>query len=174
MNKSSNESTDFLEDEGFYQKKIKQYTFILKPYNAEKLIAVNYRSDIDKYTKPQQDSIIKEYNDYLCFVLEVKIDGFTGDISQYEEPGKNSDVEKKSNYYLFEMQNNLKLKDDAGNETPCNIYYYERLSELARSNRFIIGFKKPKTENIRLEYDNPYFGCGKINFSINKQHLALN
>lgn len=173
-NKSSNDSLDFIEDENLYMKNIKQYTFKLKPYNSGRLININYKEDINKLSKPQQDSIIKEYNDYLCFVFEIDIADFKGDISEYEEQGKDYDYNQKVNYYLFEMQNSFKLKDNNGVETPCVIYYFERLNEIAKTNRFIIGFKKPVNNEQRFEYENPYFNCGKINFSINKQHLALN
>jgi hypothetical protein len=173
-NKNSNDNNDFISDENLYLKTVKQYTFKLKPYSSNRLVNINYKEDINKFSKVQQDSIIKEYNSYLCFVFEIDIDDFKGDISDYEEPGKDFNYDQKVNYYLFEMQNSFKLKDSKGGETPCLIYYFERLNEIAKTNRFIVGFKKPKTEEQRFEYENPYFNCGKINFSINKQHLALN
>jgi hypothetical protein len=176
LNKNSNESADYIEAENLYQKKVKQYTFTLKPFSSEKLLATNYAETINTQSPAERDSIIAEYKNYLCFVFEIDIEGFHGDISDYEEPEPSNEKnsESKVSYYLFNMQNDFKLKSNNGSESPCVIYYYERLNEIAKTNRFIVGFKKGTAHDYTFEYNNPYFNCGKINFSINQQHLALN
>lgn len=168
------DSLDYKEQEGLYYKKVKQYGFRLKPFDPLRLMTINYGDTVNSFSKAKRDSIESEYKDYACFVFEIDIDGFNGDISEYDEPGKEEAQDQKMNYYLFGMQHNFRLISDKGDETPCIIYYYERLSEIAKTNRFIIGFKNPKQEEISLEYNNPYFSCGRIRFSINKQHLEIN
>ncbi len=173
LSRSADESTDYLEQDNLYQKKIKQYTFRLKPFDPMRLIKINYGDSINTFSKQAVDSIISEYKGYLCFVFEIDIDGFKGDIADYET-GKPTDFEQRSSYYLFGMQNDFKLKDEKGMENPCLFYYYERLNEIARTNRFIIGFKNTNAPEVTVQYNNPYFNCGNINFSINTHHLAFN
>jgi hypothetical protein len=169
VNKDPDGSTDFDEEKNVYFKKIGRYHFSLKPYSSDRLAAINYPGGSGE----TRDSIIKDYNDFICFVFEIDIDGFSESITDYDEPGKESDYDEKVNYYLFGMQNDLKLADNKGFETPCTIYYHERTNEISKSNRFIAGFRRPKTEDLIFEYNNPYLNCGKVNISINKQHLAL-
>lgn len=168
--RKTGESLDFDSDKGKYIKKVKQYTFTLVPLNSEKLAAINYDQDVGE--GEYRDSITAQYSDFTCFMFEINIDGFTGDLSEYEEPGKEGNYNAKVNYYLFEMQRSLRLVNDKGIESPCSVYYFERLNELARKNRFMIGFKKPEGSNFVLEYNNPFFSCGKINIGINSYHLA--
>ena len=168
---SPNDSTD---SNNFYSKQIGIYTFISKPFNAEKLIKLNYKESFEKLSAETKDSIIKEYNNYMCFLFEIKIDGFTGDIVEYDEPKKESDYNKKLSYYLFEMQKDFSLKDSKGLETPCTIYYFERLSEIAKTNKFIVGFNKVNSDGITFEYNNQIINCGNIKFNIRSNQLALN
>lgn len=172
MNKDTNGSMDYDAEKNIYSKRIGPYTFDLKPYSTGKLASINYEDKtISRETK---DTIVNDYNNFVCFVFEIGIDGFSESITDYDEPGKESDYDKKVNYYLFEMQNDLKLKNGKGLETPCTIYYHERMSGISKINRFIVGFRRTGTESLVFEYTNPYLNCGKVNISINEQHLALN
>lgn len=170
----SSEETDESNGGETYTKKIGMYSFKLTSCNANKLIAINYKNSLDTMSKSAADSIKKEYNNYMCFVLEINIDGFEGDIVDYDEPGIEIDYNKKLNYYLFNMQNDLMIKDDKGRSSACVIYYYERLNQLARSNKFIVGFNNTVEDNFTFQYTPSILKCGNINFNINKNHLALN
>lgn len=174
LNRTTNESTDYNEKNNFYSKKINQFTFILKPFGSEKLLDTNYDHNLGNQSETAKDSILNEYKEYMCFVFEIDIDGFHGDISDYEQHGKESDSEQRSNYYLFDMQHSFILVNEDSTEVPCQIYYYERLNEMAKINRFIVGFRNTKRRNVTFEYTNPYFNCGKIKFAINNQPLAYN
>lgn len=173
LSRDTSGSTLFNEDVGEYFKSIKEFNFKLKPYNSSKMASINYGHAIENMASELKDSILNEYDNYLCFLLEIDIKGFTGEITDYDPIGKESDYDQKVNYYLFEMQHDLKLTDIKGSQYPCLIYFYERLSELNKANRFVIGFKKPSSNDICFEYDNPFINCGKIKFSIEKQHLAI-
>jgi hypothetical protein len=168
------DSLDYKEKEEFYYKKVSQYGFRLKPFDPVRLMTVNYGDALNSFSKEKRDSISLEYKGYACFVFEIDVEGFTGDITDYESAANEATHEQKMNYYLFGMQNDFRLMNEKGIETPCIIYYYERLNEIAKTNRFIIGFKTPNQGGTSLEYNNPYLNCGKIKFSINKQHLAFN
>jgi hypothetical protein len=148
----------------FQNRKIREFSFSLKPFPSEHLAKINY--DFSKLSISEKDSVLAEYSEFTCFVFDINIDGFRGDICEYEEV-KNYNYDNVINYYLFDMQKNFSLLDNNGKSTPCSIYYFERLNELAHTNRFIIGFRKEKSETTTLEYENPYFNCGKINFEIN-------
>jgi hypothetical protein len=171
VNRGSDGNLDYDQERNIYFKKIGQYAFSLKSYSSDKLAAVNYSED--SISKDAKDSIIRDYDNFICFVFEIDIDGFRESIIDYDEPGKEFNYDEKVNYYLFNMQRNLKLKNGKGIETPCTIYYHERMNEISRTNRFIVGFKKIGTEDAIFEYTNPYLNCGKVNISINKKDLAL-
>jgi hypothetical protein len=168
------DSLDYKKNEDFYYKKVNQYGFRLKPFDPAKLMSINYGDTLNSFSREKRDSIELEYKSYTCFVFEIDIEGFTGDISDYETVTNEGTPGQKMNYYLFGMQSDFRLVNEKGAESPCIIYYYERLNEIAKTNRFIIGFTNPKQGDISLEYNNPYFNCGKIRFSINKQHLEFN
>ncbi|MDX2172815.1 MAG: hypothetical protein SFY56_06825 [Bacteroidota bacterium] len=154
-----------------YSKNIGKYSFKLTPFDSKKLIALNYKDELERISNAEKDSIQKEYDNYLCFVLEITIDGYTGDIVDFEEQNMESDYNKRLNYFLTEMQNDLILKDSKGIDTPCNIYYFQRLSELAKTNKFIVGFSKPSSNEITFQYKNSLLKCGTINFSFNKNNI---
>lgn len=157
-----------------YSKTIGNYTFKATPCNSNKLIAINYKDKLEAMSKSAVDSVIKEYNNYLCFIFEINIEGFDGDIVDYDEPNNEIDYTKKLNYYLFSMQNDFNIKDDKGKSSACIIYYFERLNELTRSNKFIVGFNNSVDNNFTFQYSPSLLKCGDINFNINKNHLALN
>jgi len=152
-------------------KKAGAFTFMLRPYSSERLAAVNYANT--GLSQASRDSIIKEYDQFLCFVLEISIDGFGNSIENYSSgPAKELSYEKRSDYYLFGMQHDLKLLE-RDHETPCTIYYYERMNEITSANRFVIGFKKGGSAETVLEYNNPCLDCGKIRFHLDNSHLAI-
>jgi hypothetical protein len=156
-----------------YSKKVDQFEFRLVPFKTEKLFEVNYK-DQESLRQNEKDSILNEYSNYLCFVFEIKINGFEGDITEYGIPGENVDQTEKLNYYLFGMQKSLSLKDANGNESSCVIYYREQLNEIVKTNRFIVGFNKPSGKDVIFEYDNKLLNSDKIQINLNNHHLALN
>lgn len=170
---TSDVTTLFSDEDGVYSKIIKEFGFKLIPYNSCKMAMINYGGAINDLSEVRRDSIFKEYDNYVCFLLEIDIKGFKGEMTDYDLPGKEVDYDDKVNYYLFGMQKDIKLKDAKGNEYPCIIYYHERLNELSKANRFLVGFNKPNSDEIFFEYENPFINCGKVKFNIEKQHLAL-
>jgi len=155
-------------DDGVYQKQIKQFKFILQPISANELVKLNYKNK--ELNSSEIKEIEKAYSDFMCFKFEILIEGFNYEITEYYDKDEREDYDKLINYYLFEMQKDLKLNSSDGEEVTSSIYSFERNFELVKSNRFIIGFKKPKSQaEITFSYDNKYLNIGKVNFQINKK-----
>jgi hypothetical protein len=168
---SVNNSEDRFGTAGIYKKRIKQYKFLLRPLGTEDLVKINYKNQ--DLSDDQLRELANEYKDYCCFKFEILVDGFNAEITEYYD--KNDDkvnYEELVSYYLFGMQNDLKIFGADGNEMPCNIYFFERNYSLLKSNRFIIGFRKPAGENFTFSYNNTYLNIGKVNFLINKQDFT--
>ncbi|MBA3682859.1 MAG: hypothetical protein H0W73_17095 [Bacteroidetes bacterium] len=153
---------------GIITKEIKQYKFLLQPLTANDLFNINYgNKDVDEKEKK---IILAEYETFCCFRFDIKVEGFDKEITEYyDKADEKVDYDQLLNYYLFGMQQDFKLLGMDGSEASCNIYFYERNFMLTKSNRFIVGFKKPsKMETLTFSYDNRFLSIGKINFQINK------
>ncbi|MBL7930626.1 MAG: hypothetical protein JNL60_01920 [Bacteroidia bacterium] len=148
------------------QKEIGEFTFSLKPISSEKMFIINYGDTLSNDTR---ETVLKEYDEFLCYVFEIDIKGFDGSISEYDILGKSSDYEKKNKYYLFDMQRDIKLTNAKGGEIPCSIFFQEQLNHIISSNRFIIGFRCRHAGDMILEYDNPYLNCGKVNIALDNK-----
>ncbi len=166
------DSFDSNSNKNAYKKQIKQFKFILQPLSIDNLLAINYKNK--KLSEAETKEIKKEYSEYWCFKFEILIEDFNAEITEYyDKKDEKGDYDKLVSYYLFDMQKDLKLIALNGEETPCNIYSFERNFELVKSNRFMIGFKKPKSTNqITFSYNNNNLTIGKLNFQINPKDFT--
>lgn len=155
-----------------FEKRINNLSFTLKPFTSAALFDINYSGK--QVSKQQRDSIISEYDAFTCFVFEIGIDGYSGRISDYSPDHKTSGKDQRVNYYLFEMQNDLKLVDKTNTEIPCTIYYYEQLSGISPTNRFVIGFTKTKHALQTFEYRNHYLNTERVTIDLTKHFFAFN
>ncbi|MDI9342045.1 MAG: hypothetical protein QM534_15845 [Sediminibacterium sp.] len=154
-------------------KDIKQYHFTISPVSTEQLVAANYGGA--SLRKTERDSIEQAYQHYVCFKMEVRIDGCSEDITHYVDPGYQMEVseEELQNYYLSGMQSNLELVE--GNTAkPCQIYFYERNFALTGKNTFLIGFERPgKSEDVKLSYTNAYLNTGTLFIDLSKSKILI-
>lgn len=161
----------FNPDSAWVEKKGK-YTFILSPLSSQALAAINYSgSDLSETAK---DSAAREYDQFLCFIMEIRIDDFNKELALFDGGGKKADAETKAGYYQLGMQQSLKLLSENGEQTPCTIFYAEQLQSVTGSNRFVIGFSRKAENYTGLSYNNPYLDAGTIQFHFNNPQLAIN
>lgn len=156
----------------FSEKKIGRYTFRIEPIPASKLIAIHYGKDkFQSLRSSERDSIVSEYEQYVCFLFEIEIDDYSGDIAEYEHPDVKMEMAKRLNYFLFDMQKDFSLLDNKGTVYPCRIYYFQRLSEMTKRNQFIVGFDKPvHSEVLSFQYENSALNCGPVKMILNNEN----
>lgn len=157
---------NFTRDQKVYEAELQQFHFKLTPLKTESLMERNYVSS--KLSTTEEKLVIEEYNNFLYYTMDIKIEDFDCDITEYYDKfdGK-GDYDRLLNYYLFEMQNDLSLKGPDGEKIPCTIYYFERNYSLTQTNRFMIGFRKPTgSGEAVISYDNRILNLGRINFQV--------
>jgi len=154
-----------------YETKIKEVNFKLKHITNPQM-ALQQISDIETARQSQFDSLVKAYEGFLFFNLEIKIDDFNDEILNYK-PGNGVDpYSERIDYYAFKMQKDITLVLNEKDTVPCILYHYERTYGVSPESDFMIGFKPLSLKNAVLVYDNRFLTTGTVKFALNEKELT--
>lgn len=154
-----------------YEKKIKEVNFRLR-YISHEQMALRDLGDLSKATQTSFDSLVKGYEDFLFFNLEIEIDHFNEEMIHYmPDPNSMPGFEERTAYYSFGMQKDISIVLAEKDTIPCTVYHYERNYGVSPKNNFMLGFRSGAVKNAVLIYDNTCLTTGPVKFALNEQEL---
>lgn len=148
------------------QKQIRDVHYSLTYVPAEYVMLNNHRKDLEQMRIAERDSLLAEYKTYDYFIYQIAIDQFREELAKYKLNTEAAYYERVD-YYAFRMQDDLKMVSGKGDTLPCVVYHFERNYGVSPENRFLIGFKKPTTNEDRtVIVDNKYLESGPVKFTV--------
>jgi len=108
---------------------------------------------------------LAEYSGMEYYWLRMEIPGYPNEIAQYGI-SDHSEYDARIKYLSFDMQEDITMETESGDQVPCSLYHFERTYNITPYSTFLVGFDKTllKEGDKTFVFNDMLFNHGKIKF----------
>lgn len=108
---------------------------------------------------------LAEYSGMEYYWLRMEIPGYPNEIAQYGI-GDRSEYDARIKYLSFDMQEDITMETESGDQVPCSLFHFERTYNITPYSTFLVGFDKTllKEGDKTFVFNDMLFNHGKIKF----------
>jgi len=127
----------------------------------------------ENISKKELVELAIQYEDFEYYLLKIEALESGMELAKYQVSNR-KEYEDRIKYYSFNMQNDLIVKLETGEEVPCELYHFERTYNITPYSSFLIGFSKEFMANSKertIILEEKVFNKGTIKFKWNTAEM---